>query len=230
MRIRRNCTMLTSFNSQASNLRNRFLVRGYPIKTSEDTHKNPLTQRRHDLLLSRKRNYEVVRIIGTYDNQASKVRKILERYWGISKSDEDISGCLPSYPKITFGRGISLKDCLVHSHYEPPKREGSWLTRKRNEKCGQCKACAFVTKTKEFSSTVTKKKYTIFDFANRKKKGLVYLCWCSCPKDYIGKTKCEFRRRILDHIGDIRNRRNKTLAKHVWDRHKKTRSPFLLCG
>lgn len=57
------------------------------------------------------------------------------------------------------------------------------------------------------------------DFANCRTKGLVYLCSCSCPLDYIGKTVCQFRRRILDHIGDTRSRRETPIARHVWDVH-----------
>lgn len=38
---------------------------------------------------------------------------------------------------------------------------------------------------------------------------------CTCGLQYVGKTKREFRRRIGDHLGDIRNKRDTAIARHV---------------
>lgn len=101
------------------------------------------------------------------------------------------------------------------------RKEGTWLDRKINGtfKCGSCKACPFVCRSKVFVSVNTGKSFTMRDFANCCTKGLVYLCKCSCPMEYIGKTIRELRRRILDHAGDICNRRDTPIARHVWEVH-----------
>lgn len=144
---------------------------------------------------------------GTFDNESRNVRNILEKYWEILKNDHDIAGCIPTHPGITFRRGRSLRDHLVHSHYEAPRLEGTWLKRRINGmfRCGQCRACHFVNKTKEFQSSQTGDRFVIRDFVNCKTKGLVYICTCPCPKDYVGKTKSEFCQQILDNREGNRN-------------------------
>lgn len=52
---------------------------------------------------------------------------------------------------------------------------------------------------------------------------------CPCPKDYVGKTKLEFRRRILDHDGDLKNRRYTPLSGHMWDKHNGDERALLFC-
>lgn len=120
-----------------------------------------------------------------------------------------ISEFLRTSPAITFCKGRSIKDRLVHSHYEAPKLEGTWLERKMQStfRCGCCQARSLVSRAKELSSSVTKRTYQKQDFANCKTKGVVYLCKCTCLLDYIGKMKYEFWWCIL-HVSDIRNRRD----------------------
>lgn len=100
-------------------MRDGFLNRGYTLKIMEDAHKGALSRRRTDLLRPREKNNEdVLRLLGTYDDHAHEVRKILDKYWGILKADKGISEFLPRHPGITFRKGRSLKHHLVHSHYE----------------------------------------------------------------------------------------------------------------
>lgn len=108
----------------------------------------------------------MVRLIGIFDHEASNVRKILNQCWDILRSDPDISECLPTQAGITFRKGRSLRDRLVHSHYEPPMQEGTWLQRKPTGmfRCGQCKAHPFIMKMKSFESVVTDENFVIRDY------------------------------------------------------------------
>lgn len=159
------------------------------------------------------------RIIGTFDNQANTVLSILCRYWGILTLDPKIE-----VPSITYRRGRSIGDRLVHSHYTRPISDTTWLGTHSSKligmySCGSCSICSYTLKTKNFISAATNKTFEIREFLNCKSEGVVYLCKCTCPYDYIGKTKRELRRRICEHIGEIRHRRDTPIARHVWENH-----------
>lgn len=49
--------------------------------------------------------------------------------------------------------------------------------------------------------------------------GVVYLCMCVCAQNYVGKTKRQLRRRIGEHLRDIRHGRDTPLARHVNEMH-----------
>lgn len=222
LRIKRNCSQEISYSRQARDLRNHFQDRGYPVGVLKDVHKHALHSKRHDLLSPRKKdNDNLIRLIGIFDHEVSNVRKIFDQYWSILLSDQDINTYLPTRAGITFRRGCSIRDQLVHSHYQPPASDGTWLSRKINGvfRCGQCKTCPFIVKTKTFASIVTNEQFEVRDFINCKSKGIVYMIKCTCPKNYVGKTKWEFRRRVLDHIGDIHHRRETSVSTHVWELH-----------
>lgn len=55
---------------------------------------------------------------------------MLKQYWGILKTDPDLKDISLHYPQVTYRRGRSLRDRLVHSHYTPIKKTGTWLDRK----------------------------------------------------------------------------------------------------
>lgn len=50
--------------------------------------------------------------------------------------------------------------------------------------------------------------------------GVVYLLTCGCGIYYVGKTKCNFWRRIKDHVSDIRcGILNSLVARHFTTQH-----------
>lgn len=80
-----------------------------------------------------------------------------------------------------------------------------------------------LNKTKTFTSSTTGKTYTTIDFVNCRSKGVIYLCKCTCPSDYVGKTKRKFKTRLREHICDIKNIHNIPVASHMgetWRWHK----------
>lgn len=78
--------------------------------------------------------------------------------------------------------------------------------------------------TKKFQSPTTGITYDPRDFHNCRSSGIVYMASCSCPLIYVGKTIREFRRRILEHIGDIEHARDTPVALHMRRVHPD--SPF----
>lgn len=128
--MRRNCTFTEDYKKQALDLRDRFLDRGYPREVLNQAHKKALNSNRSDLLKPKTNNDTNVktRIIGTFDDQANRVQSILRKYWGILKLyPMIIDEFIPAYPSITYRRGMSIGDHMVHSHYSRPNSDPTWL-------------------------------------------------------------------------------------------------------
>lgn len=103
---------------------------------------------------------EKIRIKGTFDSKSERVYTILKKHLGILKLDPKIAECIPAHLSVTYRRGRSIGDCLVHSHYSRPVAESTWLGRETDKmtgmyRCGLCSFCPFINRTKVFSSSVT---------------------------------------------------------------------------
>lgn len=48
---------------------------------------------------------------------------------------------------------------------------------------------------------------------------MIYRAICPCGMEYIGKTLRELRRRIGEHLRDIRLKYDKPIARHMWQSH-----------
>ncbi|OCT55731.1 hypothetical protein XELAEV_18004497mg [Xenopus laevis] len=140
--------------------------------------------------------------------------------WHILEQDADLKETIGDRPLITYRRSKNLRDRLIHSHYNNPSKP-TWLTCniKGCYKCGDCLACPFVRKSTTLYGRLDIEEYTIKQFINCKTMGVIYVMECKCGMRYVGKTKREFRRRILEHVGDVRNKRNTTIANHINTHH-----------
>lgn len=149
------------------------------------------------------------------------VKNILHKHWGTLLLDPDLSKHIEPHPSITFRRGRNLKDRLTNSHFVPPQPAGNWLSRQPlgNFKCSGCIACPFIKSGRMFTSLVTNQTYNIYNFVNCRSMKLVYLISCTCGMQYVGKTGREFRRRIGEHLGDVRNHRDTAVSRHLWQQH-----------
>ncbi|XP_073529686.1 uncharacterized protein [Phyllobates terribilis] len=70
LRVRRNCSSPELFNTHLRHLRNRFIERGYPIKTLSEAFENAASSNRSDLLRPRcdRGGDPLMRVIGNFDN------------------------------------------------------------------------------------------------------------------------------------------------------------------
>ncbi|OCT63445.1 hypothetical protein XELAEV_18044541mg [Xenopus laevis] len=138
----------------------------------------------------------------------------------ILEQDKDLSSVIGTKPTITFRRSKNLRDQLVHSHLNN-KGKPTWLENKTKgcHKCGSCLACPYIEKALAYVGREDKPIYTLEHFMNCKTSGVIYVMTCQCGKRYVGKTKREFRRRILEHVGDVKHKRNTSLARHINETH-----------
>lgn len=49
---------------------------------------------------------------------------------------------------------------------------------------------------------------------------MIYRAICTCGLEYVGKTTRKFRRRVGEHLGDIRHQRDTAIAHHIWASHE----------
>ncbi|CAJ0941598.1 unnamed protein product, partial [Ranitomeya imitator] len=123
LRVKRNCSNPSNFYREAKDLRNRFLDRGYPRNVLQEAFKKVESCDRNSLLTPREtKSDKRTRIIGNFDSCSREVRAIITKYWDILKADSEIKDFLTDTPAITYRRGRSIGDQLVHSMYTPPPR------------------------------------------------------------------------------------------------------------
>lgn len=119
---------------------------------------------------------------------------------------------LDTRPQIPYRKGCSLKNKLVKSHLDPRTRPTNWLTNQIRGyyRCGDCVNCRFIQTGTSFTSNQTGHKFDIQFFLN---------CKSTRPHvsvaEYIGKTICQFRRWVGEHLGDLRHERDTPLARHI---------------
>ena len=105
-------------------------------------------------------------------------------------------------PLVVFSRGRNLRDQLVNSDLPPqalpPQRLFVPLL-DGNYKCNGCAQCNGTYKCESFKHPQTGKQIPIKGVISCATKAVVYLITCPCGKNYVGKTKCELKVRILEH-------------------------------
>lgn len=123
---------MSDYHYQASDLENRFLQRGYPPEVLNSAQNDAPEQDRSKLLIPRAKIKEGdgMRIITTYDGRSEDAVNIIKKYWDILKADPDLTDVITGRPQVTFRKGRSLKDRLIHSHYVLKRKEGTWLDRR----------------------------------------------------------------------------------------------------
>ncbi|OCT88234.1 hypothetical protein XELAEV_18016860mg [Xenopus laevis] len=214
--VRRLCSTPGNFKIEAKKLYDRFKQRGYSHNCLKRAYKRALESDRSSLLIPRKNNNnnkkleqstnskQQIRLIGDFSSQYREIFNILQKHWHILEQDLDLKEVIGNYPQITYRRSKNLKDRLIQSHYRNPI-QSTWLSHntKGCYRCGDCLACPYVCKSTKIIGRFDINEYVTKQFMNL------------CGKKYVGKTKREFRRRILEHVGDVRNKRNTSVANHV---------------
>ncbi|KAM4044842.1 uncharacterized protein ACNLHF_008723 [Anomaloglossus baeobatrachus] len=205
LRVRRNCTDVTTFRNEAQDLTTRFIKRGYPRKVVSKAFQHSANTPRSDTFRGRLRTeMGTINLVTTYNNHWDKVRQVLTKNWNILLSEPRLTPFISAHPKLTAKRAMNLKDMLSSSHFKRPtiplgrghKLVGSFP-------CGDCTICPFLVadscvRIGVFPGTITTKFYS-----NCRSRNVVYLLICECPKLYVGQTTQELRRRIQHHFSDI---------------------------
>ncbi|OCT86394.1 hypothetical protein XELAEV_18020076mg [Xenopus laevis] len=152
--------------------------------------------------------------------KSREIRHIVSKHWHILQQDTTLNQAIGDQPLITFRQSRNLRDSLTHSHYVPPA-SSTWLSNriKGCHKCGKCVACPFIKRMYSFIRKTDNCEHHIKDFINCNTEGVIYMLRCECGMDYIGKTIRQLKWRVMEHVGDVRNKRNTSVANHINEIH-----------
>lgn len=205
LRLRRNCSDLSTFKIRASELTERLQERGYSLTIIRKAYSRAIKTPRNSLLQGRDRSTagaeQPVRFIGTFCKQWPMIETILKRHWHILHTDPVLDNILGSRPLTCCRRAPNLRDRLVKSHLTrlsiKPLRVGTFA-------CGRCRACIYMHNEQPVIDRFGKR-HRITQIFTCMTNNVIYMLTCPCNKVYIGKTTRPFKKRLLEHVSSINN-------------------------
>uniref|UniRef100_A0A803K2L1 Reverse transcriptase domain-containing protein n=1 Tax=Xenopus tropicalis TaxID=8364 RepID=A0A803K2L1_XENTR len=213
-RLRRNCSTEHDFLEQAIYLRDRFLSRGYSIKSLSQAFIKALRTDRSELLANRnkgsdnrtKKSRDLPTFVTAFSNQFYKVKRILYDLIPVLYNDPDLAVVLQDGCNVVARRAPTLGNLLSPTLWKSQPRKTSWLNVKGTYRCGarRCVTCTYIKQSVSFNSTVTGRSYDMQSYANCNTRYVVYLLTCSkCGMQYVGCTTRSLKCRMREHIRHI---------------------------
>ena len=130
--------------------------------------------------------------------------------------DNHLENVFKEAPLIAFKRQSNIREMLIKAKVAPKRGPREKRTLNGMKKCGKCLVCSYViegneVKTANFTWKINKK-------VSCGDSNIVYLIQCEkerCQQKYIGYTHQEFRERMCQHLGYVRNKLlNKATGQH----------------
>ncbi|CAJ0960814.1 unnamed protein product [Ranitomeya imitator] len=200
LRMRRICSDESSFERQSRDLSTRFAERGYSSRCIKQAYWRARCTDRSQAL--NKQRLEMGTMTRWYE-----VRDILYKHWKVLQLDPILAQYIPSKPAVTYRRSPNIRDSLVHSHYVNKKNDNPFGSRGPKwgcRPCGSCVACPNVERCTVFSSADGNKTYNILHPITCTTTAVIYCASCPCELKYVGLTSRELRRRVREHVLDIK--------------------------
>ena len=136
----------------------------------------------------------------------------------MASEDKYLESVFPEPPLVSYKRQPNIREKIIRAKVAPERQQ---ITKKGMFKCGKCLACSYVKEGKTVNGRGFKNKrftWKIGKEGSCGSKNIVYLLECEkkfCKKKYIGMTQQEFRDRIYQHIGYVRNKQvSKATGEH----------------
>lgn len=228
LRVRRNCSDLTTFDKSADILLEGFISRGYDPQTlqqalirARNTKRETLLQNYENLVAHHNTtttsiNHENFFLIMDYHPQNKVIRKIMQNNWDIMGSSDKTRDLYHS--KLTCGsrRNPRLRDLLVRSSIPIPPSHGK--SGKISNRCStaNCKYCENLDTSGQIFSTVLARHFPAKHNVSCRSHNVVYCLTCLiCKLQYVGQTKRTFHERLYEHQRNIRQRNvDEPLGRH----------------
>ena len=146
----------------------------------------------------------------SYDPRMPSLPYITRKHWRSMVSEDNyLKSVFPEPPLISYRRQQNIREKIVRAKVA---KQRETRIQKGMKKCGKCLACSYIKEGK----TVLGKNYIGNKFiwkigrsVSCGSSNVVYLVQCDkdkCRKQYIGITQQEFRDRVYQHIGYVRNK------------------------
>lgn len=229
MRIRKNCTQMADFESQAVLLKSRFLDKGYQESILDKTISEVKKLDRDVLLKGRKEKSDENTVkhkkpscafITKFHSNHKKTESIMKRHWHVLRSDPILGPLLPNRPVFTYRKAQNLNQQISQKILDPPKIPK--LKGKGFHRCGVCIGCRTTGGLKpavfKYKSHVTNVEFECKPATSCGTKNVIYLLQCPCGLQYVGRTKRLFKIRLSEHVRNIR----KGILTHSVSAHYKT--------
>lgn len=185
----------------------RFLARGYSLDVIDKAIRKANMLSRVEALAVRNIRADDLavqdpgptRLILTYNRQHQAIRKILNNCWSLINSDPVIGDKMSIKPDIVFRKARSMSDTLVKSSPEILINK-SWLSsRKGFVRCSTCKACKCGVSRTSYRTPFHDVPILISKMLTCKTEFSIYVLECPCGPQYVGSTKLQVHKRILQH-------------------------------
>ncbi|OCT59557.1 hypothetical protein XELAEV_18000979mg [Xenopus laevis] len=197
-------------------------MRGYKLWSLHKAYQWALSQNREDLLYkpnksrlnkSNTKNQGQTRLISTYNNNDADIRNIIYKHWDILSKDPTLGQWVTSRPLFTFKKNTSIGNLLTQSHFQKQPNKSCCKTL-GSFRCGDCEQCRFIKPSKMFGKTGLE--FKMYHSTCCTTTHVIYLFTCHYGSLYVGKTKRPLKRRIYEHLLDIKNcNLLSSIAKHI---------------
>jgi hypothetical protein len=154
-----------------------------------------------------------------YDPRLPSLPKITTIHWrSMVGEDSYLESVFPEPPLVSYKRQKNIRETIIRAKVAQPREQ---RVQKGMKKCGKCLACSYIREGHTVRGQNYKGKPFVWKIGRQglcSTSNLVYLIQCdkeNCLRQYIGVTQQEFRERIYQHIGYVRNKQiNKATGEH----------------
>jgi hypothetical protein len=215
LRIRRICTKLHDYDSNAILIAKHFIRRHYPVEIVEEAlikarradRQSLLNPTRPDQPKDKEKQFF---LITHYNPEEAPLEDIVKQTWPILGRSIHTENAYAK--RVIFGhsRTKNLKDILVHAKL-PKVKPDSRLLRIRSaaRRCvakSLCRYCPKLNKSGNITSTSTGNTYSTKYNITCNSNNLIYCISCKvCHKQYVGQTKNAVKDRFKGHFYSIEN-------------------------
>ena len=209
MRAKRICSTKTGFKHQAREVCNHLVRRGYPQKEVRKSIINVEKMDRSELLRHhvKKQGKEGVPLVVTYSGHLPDINKILKEKHYILQRSDSLKDIFNKNMFVSFKRGTSLRDILVHKKTKMLARQGNTS----QGGCGKnCCICKLVYKQEDRIQGPRAEGTCTYDRTiGCKSRNVIYGIFCEVCNCviYVGETGGPLYQRMQNHLSSIRCKR-----------------------
>lgn len=224
-RLRRTCSELTDYITLGGVLKKKFVEKGYDEKNIEE-----IFQRHRIKKLPENKvvdNTYKISFCTQYNEEAGKIKKILDKHWSILMEDPVLREHLPTKPTIIYKKPRTIRNIVAPTRLKQntTKTKECWLgDRKGNYRCGisKCGKCKYIDCKKKEVET-EEERIPIKRFITCSTEFVIYAIVCPCKKIYVGRTSRKLRTRFGEHRRNMKNKNKSITNKIQEDNTQKTK-------
>ena len=225
LRLRRNCTNVTDYDTHAERLTQAYISRGYDKDDLEQARDKVRQLLRADLLQTKQKESTDNALVCTLPFNLRNVdaRKIITDNWFLLSESPHLENLFETPPVFGYSRPKNLKDTLCQAVVKyPPDSQNTRVAIESifdSDPCNRrnCKWCCKIDSRKRIKSTTTQERHKklLHEHTDCETCNIIYLITCkNCLKQYVGETKRAFRTRMSEHDRDVRYNKDTNVSRH----------------